>query len=364
MNVPLAFIREIDSSIAHSSSDRRAEMVRHLTDLYLVNVEQYSDDEIELVDDVFVRLVANIEETARALLAIRLAPMAKAPAKVLRALACDDAIDVASPVLIQSERLDDDVLVECAKSKSQEHLLAISRRKRLSEIVTDVLVERGDQQVVLSTAKNDGAKFSNTGFVSLVRRAEGDELLTRCVGSRPDLPRQLFEQLLEKASDVVRAKLQAESPHARRAVDAVVSDVTDQIWRQSFTQAPAEAAAHVFVELLNRTGQLDAAKLEAFARAGRFAETVLALATMADLPPEFVEHKVKDEQPEFLLVLAKAIGLSWPATSSILALRAGKRSAGDIEQCQSAYARLNGATAHQILGFHRARMRPGPKQQM
>jgi uncharacterized protein (DUF2336 family) len=71
-------------------------------------------------------------------------------------LACDDAIDVASPVLTQAERLDTETLIECARTKNQEHLLAISRRKALPEALTEVLVERGDQQVVLSTAKNRG----------------------------------------------------------------------------------------------------------------------------------------------------------------------------------------------------------------
>ena len=55
-------------------------------------------------------------------------------------------------------------LVENAKTKSQEHLLAITKRKSLAETVTDVLVERGDRDVALSVAQNAGAKFSETGY--------------------------------------------------------------------------------------------------------------------------------------------------------------------------------------------------------
>ena len=54
----------------------------------------------------------------------------------------DSAIEVAGPVLSHSERLDDPILVESAMTKSQDHLLAISRRKALAEPVTDVLVEK------------------------------------------------------------------------------------------------------------------------------------------------------------------------------------------------------------------------------
>ncbi|MGA7021534.1 MAG: DUF2336 domain-containing protein, partial [Pseudolabrys sp.] len=125
-----------------------------LSDLFLVGSDQYSEEEVDLIDDVFVRLVATIEQSSRALLSLRLGPVPVAPPKILRVLACDDAIEVASPVLAQAEALDIGTLFECARTKNQEHLLAISRRKTLPENPTEVLVERGDQQVVLSTAKN------------------------------------------------------------------------------------------------------------------------------------------------------------------------------------------------------------------
>ena len=140
MGAPLELIQELDSSITHSTDQRRSVMLRHLTDLYLVGSEQYSEDEIDLIDDVFVRLVSTIEQSARALLPIRLGPIMVAPPKILRLLACDDAIEVASPVLAQAEALDIGTLIECARTKNQEHLLAISRRKTLPENLTEVLV--------------------------------------------------------------------------------------------------------------------------------------------------------------------------------------------------------------------------------
>jgi uncharacterized protein (DUF2336 family) len=366
MNAPLAFINEIETSIAHSTDGRRGEMVRHLTDLYLVNADQYSADEVGLIDDVFVRLVVTIEESARALLAIRLGPISNAPPKIVRALACDDAIDVASPVLIRSEQLDDSILIGCAKTKSQEHLLAISRRKTLTEPVTDILVERGDQQVVLSTAQNAGARFSENGFATLVRRSDGDDLLAKCVGTRPDIPRHLFDRLLEIASDTVRAKLEAENRFIRKDVHRVVTDVTDRIRVHADALSPNYATAQGLVESLKKAGQLGAERLDAFARTGEVEHTIAALALMTDMPIDVVQRKFNDEQAEFILVLGKAIGLSWQTTKAILALGIGKtrRSPREIEQCENAFQRLNRPTAQQILGFHRARERAANKQLM
>lgn len=334
-------------------------MLRQLTDLYLIGADQYADEEIDLIDDVFVRLVETIEESSRALLAIRLGPVAKAPPKVLRILACDDAIDVASPVLTQSEQLDVATLVECAKTKSQEHMLAISRRKVIPEPVTDVLVERGDQQVVLSTAINAGARFSTDGFGILVDRARGDDLLTRRVGTRPDLPQPLFKKLLEAASETVRATLAAEREHALKDIERIVADVSGKIERKAVTQTQAYAAAQVLVDALNRNGQLNVAKLEDFAQKDRFEEILAGLSSMAKVPPDLVERMVNDAHTESLLVLAKAINLPWETTKAILTLAAKRyrRSTLGIDKGMAAYERLKEPIARQILEFHRKRAR-------
>ena len=355
MGAPLTLIHELESSIAQSSDERRSAMLRHLTDLFLVGSDQYSDAEIDLIDDVFVRLVATIEDSSRALLAIRLAPVSSAPPKILRLLACDDAIEIASPVLTQAERLDTETLIECARTKHQEHLLAISRRRTLPEALTDVLVERGDQQVVLSTAKNVGAKFSGKGFGIMIRRSHGDDQLAACVGTRPDLPPQLFEQLLEAASETVRAKLVAERRHRVSDVDHVVGDVTNRMHSAANSQPLSYAAAQVLVESMHRAGLLTPAKLEEFASADRFEELVTALSILSNVPTAAIERNMRDTHAQSLLVLAKAVGLSWETTRSIMVLAAKRyrRSTNGIDQVMPAFNRLKRATAQQILDFHR-----------
>jgi uncharacterized protein (DUF2336 family) len=352
MGAPLDLIRELDSKIEGSSAGRRALMLRQLTDLFLVGAEHYSADEIALIDDIFVRLVASIEESARALLAIRLGPAAKAPPKVLRLLACDDAIDVASTVLTQSEGLDDPTLIACAATKSQEHMLAISQRKTLSAPVTDVLVERGDRHVVLSVAMNFGAQFSRIGFGMLVERARGDDALAGCVGARADLPQPLLETLLAAASASVRAKLLVEH-HNLADVERAVGDAAARI------RADAATFASAHIEAPNRAGKSTSAMLVELARAGRKKELATALALIGNIPGDVVEEMLNDQNAEGLLVLAKAIGLPWDAARVILESAGGecRRSPGDIDKLRVSFQRLKQDTAQQILAFHRARTR-------
>jgi len=126
------------------SAASRQRALWYATDLLIAG--RYTEDEIWVFDEIIGRLEQEIEVAARTQLAKRLARADNAPLRVIKKLAFDDSIDVAGPVLQQSERLDTRALIATARSKSQLHLLAISRRKSIIEDVTDELVTRGNRR--------------------------------------------------------------------------------------------------------------------------------------------------------------------------------------------------------------------------
>ena len=349
MDSPAVLIRDLYTKVEQFPAERRSSALRHLTDLYLIGGEQLSTDDIAHLDEVFVRLVETVEVSARALLATRLGPAATAPPKVLRLLACDNAIEVASPVLTQAAGLDDNTLIECARTRGQDHMLAISRRRTLSESVTDVLVEHGDRDVVLSTAMNAGASFSEKGFGILVNRAKGYDELASYVGRRRDLPPAFFERLLEAASEVVRAKLKAERPHVAAEIDRAVVDVAEILRGQAVAQSYAQSVA----QSLNRTGKLNEAKLMEFVSTGHTELLAVALAQVASLPEKAVADMLDGQHDETLIILAKAIELSWETTKTIIASIAHVHPLGpsDFKRLNRAFDRLEQATAQKILDF-------------
>ena len=363
MNAAMNLLSRVDDAIASGSLGRRAEMLRHVTDLFVIGSPQCTEEDVAVFDSVFTRLAAEIEIAARALLATRLAPIPNAPPITIRALALDDAIEVAGPVLKQSGRLDDPTLIEVASTKGPEHLLAISQRPTLSEAVTEVLVVRGDQMVVLSTAENRGATFSEAGYTTLVRRAEGDERLTLCVGSRPEIPLHHFLRLLEKASEAVRAKLEAVYPQAKREVREAVSEAADRIESDVLDKIRDHAAAMAFAEALHRVGQLDDERLRSFAQSGRYAETVAAVAVMSELSLSFVEQAMRQERAEMIVVITKALALSWQTAKAVLALRVRNGSGASnqsIDELMASFERLKTATARELVRFYRQREQHKP----
>src|SRR5215831_14927701 len=224
-----SLIDELEVALAAGTNAQRINMLSRVTDLFIEGSSRYSDSQVNLFDEVIGKLTTVIEAKARAKLSHRLAPIRNAPPGVIRTLAFDDDIEVARPVLTMSERLDDADLVANASNKSQQHLAAIAERKSLTEAVTDVLVTRGDRQVMHSVAKNTGARFSDAGFRMLVKRSSGDDALALQVGARRDLPRQHFLRLLQEASAAVRDRLEAENPGAGGAVETVLTEVVGGI---------------------------------------------------------------------------------------------------------------------------------------
>jgi uncharacterized protein (DUF2336 family) len=359
----LPLIDELEAALTSGTNARRIEMLTRITDLFVGGAARYSEDQIGVFDDVMVRLVSTIEAKARAKLAHRLAPIANAPSSVIHMLAFDDDIDVAQPILKQSERLEDPALLASANTKSQQHLFAISQRRSLSEAVTDVLVERGDREVVHSVVKNVGARFSDAGFRILVKRSAGDDDLATMVGMRSDIPRQHFLVLLEKASSAVRTRLAAENPQASTAIEGVVAEVVGDIRDDARNSSPDFAAAQVAVERQNRIRRIGEAEIYQYARDRKFEETAIALSLLCETPIDVVERALLDPGAEIVLILAKVADLSATTTKAILLLRAADRgmSSKDLDQALASFNRLQPDTARRVLGFFRTRVKKPAK---
>jgi uncharacterized protein (DUF2336 family) len=352
-------IEQLEQAFAQSDLRQRAETLRRLTDLFVTSAETFTDEQIDLFDEVMIRLVEEIDITARAVFGRRMAEVGRAPVRVMRDLALDDAIEVAGPVLRGSERLEDATLVETARTKSQQHLMAISRRKTLTEPVTDVLVSRGNRAVAVSAAGNAGAKFSDFGYTTLVERAQDDRDLALAVWVRPEIPRQHLLALFAQASETVRRNLESADRAKGGLLQEVIAQASNRLQTELREGSAIYSVARARVIKLHRVGELDEAHLAAFAAAGRFDETTIALSLMAGLSIGMIERAIANQRTEQILVLAKAIGLGWETAKAILLLQAGAKgtTAPEIDQCCETFARLRLDTAQKALQFYRLRER-------
>jgi uncharacterized protein (DUF2336 family) len=354
-----SLIDELEDAIAHADLRHRATVMRRLTDLFIMNGSGFSDEHVAMFDEVMSRLIAAIDSSARAEFGNLLAKNPNAPTKTSRILALDDEIIVAGPILSHSKVLDEATLIESARTKSQDHLYAISLRDTIGEAVTDVLLERGDTTVVRSTAKNPGAKFSEFGHTTLVTRSHEDAELALRVWARSDIPRQHLLSLFASASEEVQKQLETADRQKVQLYRYLVAQAKSQIQTKMREGSTSYAQACREVEALHRAGGLNGESLAKFALAEKFDEVTVALSLMCDLPVGHVERAIVHHRADHLMVLAKAIDLNWETTRAILRMRGPARSTGvaDLEANAQSFAKLQQKTAVSAMHFYRLRAR-------
>src|ERR1700737_4260337 len=143
-------IAELEGAISSGSSQRCAQMLRQVTDLFLSGGDRFNEHQIAIFDNVLTRLMDHVEARTLAQLSRILADLRSAPKQAVRRLADHEEPTVAAPVLRKSNCLSENDLIAVASKRGHQHILAISGRNILGEALTDVLL-RGADTIVCRT---------------------------------------------------------------------------------------------------------------------------------------------------------------------------------------------------------------------
>ena len=356
-------LEDMDDVIARGSAESRARALWHATDILLDG--EFGEEQIGILGEVIARLTEEIEESARAELSRRLAHSDNAPPKVVHMLAFDDSIEVAGPVLQFSPRLDVKSLIANIRTKSQTHLLAISRRPSVPVEVTDELVTRGNQEVVQTVVANDGARFSDFAFRQMIKRSEMDSVLAERVGLRKEIPPQMFRQLIAKASDDVRRKLERERPDLATEIQASVGHAAGKLYSSFGPGQPSYLALKQTVTNAHKAGRLNERSILTYALAHKFEEAVIALSLLCSLPVEVVEQMLALNNRDMILVLSKALEFSWETAMALLFLGAENHriAANELEGLKAEFKRADVRMSRGILEVYQSHWRAGQDEQ-
>ncbi len=309
---------EVEAAIKAGSAEKHLETFKRVTDLFLTSVDGCGGEQIELFGDVLERLIKTIEIRALADVAARIAlaemssqiaSVKQAPPSVIRRLAKHDEISVAGPVLAESARLTPEDLVELAQTKGEAHLLAISGRWWLTEIVTDALLARHYPSVSRKVVANPGARVSASGYAIVLAQAESDPELAVETGVRLDLPVELRQRLLRSATEAVRSRLLSRAPpHLFEEIRSAIAAATDGASRE-MSRVRDFATAKRYVALLAKNGQLTEAALMSFAKQRKYEETVAALAELSNSGIDVIRPLMQSLRDDGILVPCRVAGL-------------------------------------------------------
>ena len=326
-------------------------MLNQITDLFLLNVGQYSAEQLDVYDVVLKKLIAKVEVAARAMLARRLALINKAPPSTIRSLALDDAIEVAEPILSQYNALDDDVLTRCIAIKGQEHLLAIATRNKISEAISYHLVAKGDRKVLGTLASNPGAAISDSSFGILVKKGADDDWLSECVAGRKDIPEHHLRELLSKASEIVRQRLITSNPELNEIIQEILPLKT------STANKISPVTDYSTAERLVKSLELTETVVIEFAREKKLAEMIVSIAQLSQLSAYEIERLFMGPWTSPVAVILKALGFRLSTVDAIYhsRLSAGEVSRNDLIQTKAEFIAIRRPTAERILRFFYAK---------
>lgn len=329
-----------------------------VAELFLRGSGSYTDQQIELFDNVMQHLIEITENRALAKLSSQMAPVRRAPVRVIQRLANDDDICVSGPVLERSPVLAEDFLVRIARSKSQAHLLALAGRLMVQESVTDILVDRGNPSVTRKVSANDGARFSKGGFHKLAQRARDDHELVLHLAQREETPADVLDSVLRQAPEQVRRHLINNSDPAlrKRIAQTLAPAAAPSPVRPPAGPAPRRMPhrSSDVLPLHRDANDLNQLLVHA-AKSGRLGDTIQALATACHVPVDSVRNLVEQGSEDGVMILCKAAGLGWPDAKMVLGVMMTRRSRIDFKDAFDRYLGFNHDSAQRGVRYLKAR---------
>jgi uncharacterized protein (DUF2336 family) len=184
-------LANLEAAFAKLPITHRIAILREVTEMFVSGVSTFSPDQVGAFDAIIKCLIKDVDPKSLIDLSSRLAVIDNAPVETIVRLSYDSNLSVAGPILKKSVMLADVDLISVAKTKGRGHRLAIACRQILRPVVTEVLVEFGEQAVIHKVIENAGAAFSENSFVKLVNQARKDQDLASLMARRTDVPAEL-----------------------------------------------------------------------------------------------------------------------------------------------------------------------------
>jgi uncharacterized protein (DUF2336 family) len=335
------------------SSEKRSALLRRITDLFYDGVSERNVSENALFEEIVLRVLRDADTDGRAGLSESVAENPHVSRRIILRLAAD-AIAVARPVLERSPVLRDEDLLDITGSGSDEHLQAISRRKTLSELVTDALLERGSRLVLQLLAGNAGARFSMQGFGELVHRARNDETLQYELATRADLPQQVVDSLSRLLSDKLRQTLRTMGLNAPDALAPALLETLHLRLSSTLSDRDRETReiSTIIRDIAAGTSIVDREILP-LARADRAYDIAMIVGELANVDHATAMKAITGPNEEPMVVLFRSLDVSWETFEAVLQLRAKRNRRNYVKSLSlaKAYQEMDRATARRVLRF-------------
>ncbi|MBN66629.1 MAG: hypothetical protein CMM94_03560 [Rickettsiales bacterium] len=284
---------DVERLLEDDSADSRITILDKVSHHY--DHGNFQPQEFLLAEQIFRTLMKDTELRVRETLSARLKDNPNIPRDVILHMA-NDVEQVAVPVLESSQVLSDaDLITIIETSRDIGKLQAVTQRDRVSERVSDALVDTNYPQVVRSLLLNEFAKVSRQGYDKILKEFSSDTAIKEAVAERPSLPPALAEKLVSMVSDSLSKKLQEKYNLSAEtlAEEAQSSREENVLAIAQNTKDPAELAS--MIEQMVAANRLSPSIIMTSLCRGNLAFFETSLAKMAHIPVENAKRLLADK---------------------------------------------------------------------
>ena len=302
-----------------------------------------------------------MEVAVRAELARKLSTANRAPLGLLRKLAVDN-IEVAETILRRSNSLSEDDLLHVVSTQGQDHLRAVSKREAVSEALSGVIVDRGDDQTLHTLLSNDGARLSRSTSEQVVTRAQANKDLHEVVVARKDLPIDLKNEMYFVVEARLRERILAENARTDPAlIEAALATGRNSVAIKHGAFPPDYDAIYAEVNTLRQQGKLTPALLARYMRDPRPTYILVALSQLADIDFLTAKHLIERREVDALAIACKAAGLDKALflTYAMIVMASDENAMGKAKEYGQLYSELPFEAAKRTIRFWRVRRAEG-----
>jgi len=337
------------------SSEKRRDLLREVTDVFVSQPDEFSETELEYFSDIIGQLSAEMSEDVRSQLSEELSLVDETPQALAKRFALDEA-SIAHPMLKNSKALSEADLMEIAQTKGQDHLNSIAQRESVSERLSDAIVARGDDRVLVTLARNEGAQLSRDAMETLVDRSQDVEDLQDSVATRTDMPLDLLNEMYFFVSQKLRAYILKTNANVNEEeLDAILKESAHK--RLQSASVRKRTKIEVFIDRLYHDGELNERVLHNFAKHHQINELIVGFARLAQLDVRTARHVLFDPTCEALTIACRSLDFSRAGFVAILKLVSGdgKAVSDQAEEALRLYNSLPLAAAQRTMRFWRVR---------
>ncbi len=282
---------DVAKLMADPSAEVRAETTAKIAKQF--EAEALSPAERQIAEDIFRKLVKDVEVRVREALAAHLKNSPDLPHDVAMALA-RDVDSVSLPMLKFSEVLTDEDLIEIVREQGASKQVAIAQRTRVSSRLADALIDTGNERAVARLVANEGAKLTEQALGRVMEEYQESDAVSDSLSRRPSMPAAISAQLVEALSERLQDFLLQKHDVAPDVASNLILQAREKATMSLVEYGSTDIELENLVEQLARKERLTASLLLRALCMGDMGFFERALARLANLPLQNVRILIHD----------------------------------------------------------------------